>query len=293
MDINEIRRFYAEEIEAVANIKSQAIVDAFAKVPRERFLGAGPWQIMSLDVVLGAGSYRVTKDDDPRHLYHNIIVAIDANRRLNNGQPSLIASWLDALDISEGEQVLHVGCGVGYYTAIIAEVVGPAGQVTAIEIDSDLALRARNNLADFDQVEVVHGDGGEYEASPVDVVVINAGATHPRSVWLDNLKPKGRLLLPLTFTATPDGSGKGAVLRIEREEQGYWARFLWPVMIYPCIGARDDELNQRLMEAVMRGGWQSVQSLRREAHEAGDSCWLHTAGFCLSTLPVTTNSNHN
>jgi protein-L-isoaspartate(D-aspartate) O-methyltransferase len=50
-------------------------------------------------------------------------------------------------DLRRGDRVIHVGCGVGYYTAIIAEVVGPSGQVIGLEIDADLAARARENLA--------------------------------------------------------------------------------------------------------------------------------------------------
>jgi protein-L-isoaspartate(D-aspartate) O-methyltransferase len=66
---------YAEEIEATANIQSAAIVDALATVPREQFLGPGPW------LVRGEGGLqtppRTTSDGDPRHVYHNLAVAID------------------------------------------------------------------------------------------------------------------------------------------------------------------------------------------------------------------------
>ncbi len=66
MDLNYIRRYFAEEIRAVGNIRSEALVDAFAKVPRERFLGPGPWQIQrDRDE-----NYRTTEDADPWRLYH-------------------------------------------------------------------------------------------------------------------------------------------------------------------------------------------------------------------------------
>ncbi|HBZ70074.1 MAG TPA: hypothetical protein DEP35_10195, partial [Deltaproteobacteria bacterium] len=48
---------------------------------------------------------------------------------LNNGHPTTLARFLDFLAIRAGDRVLHVGCGVGYYTAIIAEIVGPYGHV--------------------------------------------------------------------------------------------------------------------------------------------------------------------
>ena len=66
-----------------------------------------------------------------------MLVAIDPARQLNNGQPSGLCRWIDALDLSEGETVVHAGCGTGYYTALMAHMVGPTGHVTAIELDRD------------------------------------------------------------------------------------------------------------------------------------------------------------
>jgi protein-L-isoaspartate(D-aspartate) O-methyltransferase len=57
-------------------------------------------------------------------------------------------------------------------------------------------------------------------------------------------------------------------------------------MIYPCIGSRDAESNQRLREAVMRGAWWDVRSVRRDAHEPDESCWLHGEEGCISKAPV-------
>jgi protein-L-isoaspartate(D-aspartate) O-methyltransferase len=287
MELTEIRQFFAEEIAAVSNIQTKGLVNAFATVPREHFLGPGPWQIMNPDGGMGGGgNYRPTPDADPRHVYHNVLLAIDPDRQLNNGAPSSLASWLDALELKEGDDVLHVGCGVGYYTAIIAEVVGATGHVTGVEIDPSLAARASENLGYLDHVDVVHTDGGEYDANPKDAIFVNAGATHVRSAWLDGLKPEGRLLLPLTFAANPEVAGMGFMLRVRRQEGEYPARFLSPVMIFPCIGSRDEDSNRRLRETIQRGTWTTVQSLRREPHEASDTCWLHDETFCLSTLPV-------
>lgn len=293
MNLNDIRQFYAEEIRAVANVQTRAIVDAFAKVQRERFLGPGPWQIANPDAygsnvggVTKGSTYRMSDDDDPRHVYHNVAIAIDADRKLNNGHPSSIALWLDALELKEGDHVLHVGCGVGYYTAIIAETVGQNGQLTGIEIDPDLALRARQNLDYLSNVEVLQADGGEFAPQPSDAIFINAGATQPRAAWLDNLKDGGRLLLPLTVAVDQSTNGMGFMLKVKREGNRYAAHFLTPVMIFPCIGSRDEESNQRLREAMQRGTWGLVQSLRREPHEQSDTCWLHADNFCLSTLSV-------
>jgi protein-L-isoaspartate(D-aspartate) O-methyltransferase len=152
-ELDEIRHYYAEELRAVANLQSEALVQAFAKVPREHFLGPGPWQVFSPY----SEADWATKDADPEQLYHNLLVVIDAERKLNNGHPSFLASLIEQLELMEGDRVVHVGCRPGYYTAVMAEVVGSRGEVTAIEIDSQLAVRARANLSYLSHVEVIEG----------------------------------------------------------------------------------------------------------------------------------------
>jgi protein-L-isoaspartate(D-aspartate) O-methyltransferase len=71
-----------------------------------------------------------------------VLLSIDPARELNNGHPGTLASWIDMLRIGEGERIVHVGAGPGYCTAILAEMTGPRGAVTAIEIDDALAARA-------------------------------------------------------------------------------------------------------------------------------------------------------
>ena len=277
-DLDIARQFYAEELRAVADLQSEALVRAFAKVPRERFLGPGPWQVFSP----GSETDWTTKDADPRRLYHNLLVVIDAERHLNNGCPSFLAFLIDELQLQPGEHAVHIGCGTGYYTAILAEVVGSRGHVTAIEIDSGLAGRAHNNLGYLSHVEVFEGDGGEKDPGSCDAVLVNAGATHPRSIWLDSLRPDGRLLMPLTVTEDTARGGEGRVLKVTRQPQGFTASFISGVRIFSCVGGRDAELNQRLKEAFKQCDAKSVQSLRRDSHEPIDTCWFHSESFCLS-----------
>ena len=279
-DVEVARRNYAEELRALSNLRSERLVAALAKVPREHFLGPGPWQTL-----IPGFSYRTTLDADPRHLYHNVLVAIDADRLLNNGEPSTVAAWLDALDLHAGEHVLHVGCGLGYYTAIMAEVVGSEGSVTAIEICPELAARARDNLSYLPHVEVLAGDGGVLNPRPTDAIFINAGATHPRPNWLDSLRLGGRLLVPLTASGSPTAIGWGAVLKVTRENEGFAASFVSRAGIFPCLGTRDPKLNEQLMTAFDDTRWQSVRSLRRDPHQPVETCWLHHQEFCLSTSP--------
>ena len=293
---DDVRRKYTEEIRDALKARfgitlSKRLIDAFANVSREHFLGPGPWVIRGIKKNLrqrftcwlpGSTSPDDWTTCDPAHLYHHdAIVAIDVDRGLNNGQPSALAAWMHFLELQEGDRVLHVGCGVGYYTAIMAEVVGPTGQVTGIEIDPQLASRASRNLRDLGQVKIVHGDGGDYTTGPTDAILVNAGTTHPRLSWLENLKMGGRMMIPLTTE-----KGSGAVLKVKREPRGYNARFVITTQIFPCEGSRSDELSERLGDAFTRRNWRSIRSLRLEPHESTGSCWLHANEFCLSTLPL-------
>jgi protein-L-isoaspartate(D-aspartate) O-methyltransferase len=126
------------------------------------------------------------------------IFAILPERHLNNGAPSLHAKLISEASIKEGDHVVHVGPGTGYYTAIMAHLACPSGRVTAIEFDPALAERARQNLASLRNVSVAQGDGAAVPFDAADVIYVNAGATHPADAWLDGLKEGGRLVLPLT-----------------------------------------------------------------------------------------------
>src|ERR1700730_2352079 len=113
-------------------------------------------------------------DADPVYLYTDDVIGILPERNLNNGQPSLHAALIAAAAPQPAEHVVHVGAGVGYYTAILAELVGATGRVTAIEFDGELVARATANFAQTPHVRVVHGDGTRIVFEPVDVVYVNA-----------------------------------------------------------------------------------------------------------------------
>lgn len=280
LSVSDARRCYAEELRFYAHVSSETVVRAFAAVPREEFLGPGPWHILKYDT----SGYWTTPDADPRHLYHNVLVAIDHERGLNNGQPGFWAYLLDRLDIEPGEHLLHIGTGVGYYSAIQAEIVGAGGRVTGLEVDPELAARAKVNLADRSNVEVIAGNGLAYRPERADVIIVNAGVTHPQDHWLDSLPVGGRLLVPLTLGF--NDFADGGYLRVTRHEAGFAARFISRVGIYPASNGRDAEAEERLRQAFKRMGYgqakTQVNSLRRDRHEEDDDCWLHAPTFCLS-----------
>lgn len=283
IDLSAQRRFYAEEIQTTSNLTSTAVVEALASVPRERFLPPGPW------TVRGEADFqappRQTADDDPRRVYHNVAIAIDAARMLFNGAPGLIAMAIDALGLKAGDRVLHLGTATGYYTALIAYCVGPAGHVLGLEVDAHLAASARRNLASMPWVDVQHGNGAAALGESFDAMLINAGVTHPQDTWFDALAPGGRMILPLTATMPAMSTiGKGLLLLVTHtgDPGVFRARVTTFVAIYSALDLRDEMANAELGRALAKNPFPPIKALRRDAHEPSASCWLHAPTFCLS-----------
>lgn len=271
------RLFFAQLVTANAGVPAteQSLVEAFASTPRERFVGVGPWEVYT------RAGYIRTPSDDPALLYQDITVALKSAEQINNGQPLLHAVCLAALGVKEGEVVLHIGAGTGYYSALLARLTGPKGSVFAYEVDQYLAEQATKNLAEYPNVKVYHRSGSEGEFPKCDIVYVNAGATAPLDVWLDSLQPGGRLLFPLT-----PAQGAGAMLLVRRTATGrFAAQFVCAAMFIPCVGARDDETAQKLSAGFKRGDMGSVRSLHRNS-SPDNTCWCSGRGWWLSTSEV-------
>jgi protein-L-isoaspartate(D-aspartate) O-methyltransferase len=267
------RLFFANLVTAQAGIPpGSELAAALASTPREQFVGPPPWKVFT------RSGYVETLTDDPAVLYQDVVVSLGSEGPLNNGQPTLHALCLATLSPKKGERVVHVGAGTGYYTTLLVKLVGDSGVVDAYEIEPTLAQRATDNLAAFPNVTVHARSGAEGPLPACDVLYVNAGATEPLAVWLDALRPLGRLLFPMT----PDG-GVGAMLLITRQEDGsFTARFLLQAQFVPCIGARSEGTAQKLAEAFRDNSWTKVKSLHRN-DEVDESCWCSGPGWWLST----------
>lgn len=278
-----IRRAYAKQVLAVMQVSDERVEDAFATIRREDFLGPGPWPILRYE------RYVPTPTSDPVYLYANILVGILPERRLNNGEPSFHARGISAAAPALGDHVVHIGAGVGYYTAIMAHLAGPTGRVTAIEYDGELAARAKQNLSPWPNIEVIHGDGTVAAFDGADVIYINAGVTKPLDIWLDRLNENGRLIVPLSTDKGFHYDGppipihkRGAVFRIEKHGEDYRAKRVSAVAIIPCEGGRDPASEAALAEALEKGGAENVTRLYRHDNVPGEICWLRAPGWSLA-----------
>jgi protein-L-isoaspartate(D-aspartate) O-methyltransferase len=155
----------------------------------------------------------------PRHLFlpgvepelayrdEAVVTKSDAHGRAisSSSQPAIMTIMLEQLGVQPGHRVLEVGAGTGYNAALLAYLAGPSGSVTTVDVDDDIVSAAREHLAasGHGQVSVVHGDGGLGwpPDAPYDRIIATVGAWDILPAWLDQLKPGGRLVLPLAIRA--------------------------------------------------------------------------------------------
>jgi len=234
-NIEDIRRFYARLMAANAGSSDPRLEEVFASVPREAFLGPGPWTIVA------SGDKITTPSADPAHVYQNVLVALDADKGINNGEPFLHAMWIGKLAPKPGEAVTHVGAGTGYYSAVLARLVSPGGTVTALELDGRLAELARKNLQAYGNATVVHGDAVTTPLPPSDIIYVNAGVVAPPAGWLKALRPGGRMIFPWR----PAERVPLAVL-VTRTEKGLTCNPFMRSWFIPCFGASVADLAAKI-----------------------------------------------
>jgi protein-L-isoaspartate(D-aspartate) O-methyltransferase len=228
-----LRRRYAHRIAQLADVHDKRVEQAFAEIPRENFLPPPPWTIISLG--------DANESSDLEAIYDNVLVAIDRKRGINNGEPALHAAWLDAVSPQPGEEVVHVGAGTGYYTAILSRLVGPSGHVDAYEYEPDLAAQASQNLQPYANVTVHAGSAFGRALPEADVIYVNAGVIAPDAEWLRALRRDGRLIFPWQ-----PHKGWGPALLVMRREKGFAVQPLMTVGFISCSGTTEKLSLRRL-----------------------------------------------
>lgn len=283
-DLTTVRRAYARQMLAIAGVADNpALEAAFADVPRERFIGPPPWQ------VVGPRGYRPVPSHDPVVVYQDVNFALSPGRGVNNGSPFLHALWLNALGPLAGARVVHVGAGTGYYSAILSRLVGDRGRILAVECDPELARLAERNLESFDNVSLVEGDGASLAFEAADAVYVNFAVARPAKTWIDALAPGGRLIFPLGAPGRRHGTSggrhaDGGGFRIERRDGGFAAAWLGRAFFVCADGVLAPLEGEReaLNAAFESGGAEMVRSLRwMQPAEAG-RCWFIGKGWSLS-----------
>jgi protein-L-isoaspartate(D-aspartate) O-methyltransferase len=277
-DLTAARDFYARIVAAPGGPLRERLANAFATVRRERFLGPGPWHARSIY----DATYVQTPTDNPIHVYQNLLFALLGEKGINNGEPCLHGQLLGALNPHQGNTVLHIGCGTGYYTAILAQLVGPAGKVIGYEVDAGLAGRAIDNLARWRNVEVRCASGVAAGLPSCDAVYVNAGATRPVAAWLDALNDGGRLVFPLSGSSA---SGTGVSLLVRRAGNRFTAGVVDFCLFIPCQDAFDRDEAARVTAAFHSRALWSTRSLVRDA-QPDDTAVLVGGGWWLSSRPA-------
>jgi protein-L-isoaspartate(D-aspartate) O-methyltransferase len=159
-------------------------------------------------------------------------------------QPYIVAVMTDQAEVGPGSRVLEVGTGSGYQAAVLAEL---GCDVWSIEALPELAEEAARRLQDqgYGQVHCRRGDGarGWPEAAPFDAILVTAAASAIPPALIDQLKPGGRLIIPV---GAPDGvlrrSASQRLLRIARSRNGSFTEtVILPVAFVPLVTPPENE----------------------------------------------------
>jgi protein-L-isoaspartate(D-aspartate) O-methyltransferase len=184
-DPTALNQALVDELKDKTWIQTPGVEAAFRAVLRHHFLPGRPLEVVYSDRAIAA-----KQDEEGQWLS-------------SSSQPAIMAIMLEQLGLERGHKVLEIGAGTGYNAALMAHIVGETGRVITVDIDEDLTDIARQNLAraGFEQVQVICADGGYGvpEAAPFDRIILTVGAPDITPSWWEQLKPNGRIVLPLMF----------------------------------------------------------------------------------------------
>ena len=182
--IAELRARLVRELSARGDLRTPRIAAALAHVPRHLFVPQCSTEDAYTD--------------------RSIAIKFDGDVPLSSSsQPAIMAAMLEMLALQDGERVLEIGTGSGYNAALLAELAGPNGSVTTIDIDAELVAAARRHLDEtgYAQVRTVVGDGadGDPSGAPFDAIIATVGVDRIPPAWKTQLRLGGHLVAPLTI----------------------------------------------------------------------------------------------
>lgn len=180
-----LRAQLVEALTGKGSIRSDAVRDAFATVPRHAFLPDRPVEETY------ANQYVVTHRRDGADIS-------------SASQPDVVAMMLEQLAVRPGMRVLEIGAGTGYNAALLDELVGPKGAVVTVDIEPGVTAAARTHLdaTGHSRVRVITGDGANgapAEEEPFDRIIATTGVWDIPPAWWDQLADDGRMVVPLRW----------------------------------------------------------------------------------------------
>ena len=253
-EVDALRADMLEELIASGLARSAPVRRALDRVPRHEFVPeASPAQ-----------AYAPTD---------TVVIKQDAEGAATSSAsaPNMVATMLDQLEVAAGHRVLEIGAGTGYNAALLAELTGPRGQVVTVDVDPDVVARARAALrrTGHGGVTTVAHDGAAPlpDQEPFDRIIVTAGAWDVPPAWFAQLRPGGRLVVPLRWRGqtqsvalvAPDAPGRagstGLVLR---------AASMTPCGFIPMIEASGEQTADLDRDGQVRLTWDGDEDIRPE-----------------------------
>lgn len=250
-----LRVAMVEELREMGSLRSEPVGRAFRAVPRHLF----------------------SPDTTPMEAYganRSVVIKQDENGMALStvSAPSMQADMLEQAEIRPGMRVLEIGSG-GVNAAMLAELVGSTGQVTTVDIDSDVTERARRGLteAGYDQVAVFRADAehGVAEHAPYDRILVTVGTWDIPPAWLDQLTEHGMVIVPLRL------HGVMRSIALERDGHRLLSRSVHPCGFVPMQGEGAHDEHVVLLDADV--------GLRFDEPQQLDTAGLSTA---LASAPT-------
>ena len=209
-DFTTLRERMVDQQIAARGLDDPALLAAFRAVPREDFI---------------SGDYA-------DYAYQDSPLPIESGQTIS--QPYIVALTIYAARIKAGDKVLEVGAGSGYAAAVIGQI---ASEVIAVERHHELVelAQARMRRLGYHNVRIVEGDGtlGWPEDAPFDAIVAAASGSHVPKSWIAQLKPGGRIVMPIG-----EPRGVQSLIKVTKLEDGTFKHEdLGGVRFVPLIGA--------------------------------------------------------
>lgn len=169
-----------EELIKTGYLKTPKIINAFQKIKRSDFIPSREVDQGEINAPLSIG-------------YEQTI-----------SQPLTVAFMLELLGPQEGDKILDVGCGSGWTTALLAQIVGSRGRVYGVEIIPKLKDFGEKNISKYDFIKkgivkiiYANGNDGLPEYAPFDKILVSAAGEKIPDKLLEQLKIGGKLVIPI------------------------------------------------------------------------------------------------